>query len=67
MAIQTRQFEGGVLIPLLDLFNHSLPEKNGIWYFNDESKTVKLQAAKRIAKGDEIFVSYGMRTSQELF
>ena len=49
----------GIMVPMLDMFNHETEENQVQWVSNDEAAV----AHKKIRKGAEIFAAYGGRST----
>lgn len=53
-----------VMVPLADMLNHNRPP-DAIWTYDDSIQGFKMTAARNIKKGQEIFDSYGEKSSYE--
>ena len=58
-AINYSNYTDDVMVPISDLFNHN-SNKNADWRFIDKTKHFEIFAVKDIAKGEEVFLNYGI-------
>jgi len=71
-TIYSRQYtyegEDGCLVPLADMINHNseLEGTNSNYYFDKDSKTFKLFVHQTYTKEEEVFISYGKKTNEQL-
>ena len=58
-GIKNGNYMEGVMVPISDLFNHN-SNNNAEWRFVDNKKHFEIFAVKDIAKGEEVFINYGI-------
>ena len=58
-VINYSNYSDTVMVPISDLFNHN-SNNNAKWRFVDNKKQFEIFAVKDIAKGEEVFLNYGI-------
>jgi len=67
-VIGSRAYEtpaGPILVPFCDMFNDS-PHNNAEWRLNSESDAFEIVSKTHISSGDEITISYGSKSNEQL-
>ena len=65
-AIKRNGRQDTVLVPFADMANHEIPP-NTKWWFNTDSETFTVEAAKHLHSGDVIYETYGNKCNYRYF
>ena len=65
-GIQVNGVKTDGFVPLADMLNHKRP-KQTTWYFCDERQGFIIEASDDIARGDQVYDSYGRKCNSRFF
>jgi histone-lysine N-methyltransferase SETD3 len=65
-GIRIKGEETVAMVPYADMFNHNRPCQTK-WYYDESLKGFCIKATEEIARGDQIYDTYGMKSNAEFF